>query len=128
MSATSEQIDAVVEELWAGVVSQQEAYRSATGAYYQLLWTHVSPPSSSKAPDNLASRPTDQAAFPISGLPETMRSRMRINTYGKPDGWVMVLEYADEGVVFSRSIDCGHDASRSAAWQEMPTELQENQP
>ena len=50
MSQTTNQIDAVVDALWAGVVAQQDAYHSANGAYYQMLWTHSGPPSEPTAP------------------------------------------------------------------------------
>lgn len=116
MSATTDQIDSVVSALWAGVVAQQNAYHEATGGYYQKLWTHSEPPSTATAPDRLDDRPTDQPASPIQGLPATMRSRMRIDTYGKPDGWTMTLEASISGQVWTRFIDCGVDASRSQAW------------
>jgi hypothetical protein len=115
-----EQIDAAVVALWPGVVSQQESYLLAHGAYYQMLWTHSEPPSTLTAPDGLADRPTDQPASPIQGLPATMRSRMRIDTYGRPNGWTMVLQAVVDGEVWQRSIDCGVDLSRSSAWEVLP--------
>jgi hypothetical protein len=117
MSQTTNQIDAVASALWAGVVAQQEGYVAANAAYYQMLWTHSEPPSAATAPDNLDERPTDQPASPIQGLPATMRSRMRIDTYGKPDGWTMTLQASINGELWQRSIDCGTDPSRNAAWQ-----------
>ena len=116
MSQTTDQIDTVVDALWAGVVAQQGAYHAANGAYYQILWTHSEPPSTSTQPDSLGSRPTDQPASPIQGLPETMRSRMRIDTYGQPAGWTLTLEASIDGEVWQRSIDCGVDDSRSTPW------------
>lgn len=116
MSATTDQIDAVVAALWDGVVAQQETYRVLQGAYYQMLWTHSEPPSTSAAPDNLAERPTDQPASPIQGLPATMRSRMRIDTYGQPAGWTITLEAMADGELWTRSIDCGVDTSRNVEW------------
>lgn len=121
MSQTTDQIDAVVAALWPGVVAQQSGFYSATGAYYQMLWTHDEPPLTATAPDTLADRPTDQPATPIQGLPATMRSRMRIDTYGKPDGWTMTLEASIDGEVWTRSIDCGIDPSRSVAWHAQET-------
>jgi hypothetical protein len=120
MSQTTDQIDAVSSALWAGVVAQQAVYHAANGAYYQMLWTHSEPPAAATAPDSLSDRPTDQAASPIQGLPATMRSRMRIDTYGKPDGWTMTLEAKIDGNVWTRSIDCGSDPSRNAAWAVLP--------
>jgi len=120
MSQTTDQIDAVSSALWAGVVAQQDGYFAANGAYYQMLWTHSEPPSVATAPDSLADRPTDQPASPIQGLPATMRSRMRIDTYGKPDGWTVTLQASIDGEVWQRSIDCGTDASRNAAWAVTP--------
>jgi hypothetical protein len=117
MSVTSDQIDAVVAALWAGVVAQQNAYHAANGAYYQMLWTHSGPPSAATAPDRLGDRPTDQPASPIQGLPATMRSRMKIDTYGKPDGWTMTLQAIIDGGLWERSIDSGTDPSRSSDWQ-----------
>ena len=120
MNATTDQIDAVVSALWPGVVAQQNAYYVTHGEYYQLLWTHSEPPSQSTPPDSLDERPTDQPASPIQGLPATMRSRMRIDTYGKPDGWTMTIEASIDGEVWRRSIDCGVDPSRSFPWALMP--------
>lgn len=121
MSATTDQIDATVSALWPGVVAQQDAYHATHGAYYQLLWTHAEPPSEATAPDSLADRPTDQPASPIQGLPATMRSRMRIDTYGQPAGWTMTLEAIIDGALWSRSVDCGVDPSRNANWREVET-------
>jgi hypothetical protein len=120
MSQTTDQIDAVSSALWAGVVAQQDGYHAANGAYYQMLWTHSEPPAAATAPDSLGDRPTDQPASPIQGLPATMRSRMRIDTYGKPDGWTVTLQASIDGQVWQRSIDCGTDASRNAAWAMLP--------
>ena len=116
MSQTTDQIDAVLVALWPGVVAQQDSYCAANGAYYQMLWTHSGPPSAATAPDRLGDRPTDQPASPIQGLPATMRSRMRIDTYGKPDGWTLTLQAIIDGVTWIRCIDCGVDASRNASW------------
>lgn len=120
MSQTTDQIDATVSALWPGVVAQQAAYHAASGCYYQMLWTHAEPPSAATAPDAANARPTDQPASPIQGLPETMRSRMRIDTYGKPDGWTMTLQASIDGQIWQRSIDCGVDSSRSSDWQVLP--------
>ena len=120
MSQTTNQIDATVAALWAGVVAQQDGYYDANGAYYQMLWTHSDPPSVATAPDRLDDRPTDQPASPIQGLPATMRSRMRIDTYGKPDGWTMTLQASIDGELWQRSIDCGSDPSRSNDWEICP--------
>jgi hypothetical protein len=117
MSQTTDQIDAVVSALWAGVVAQQAAYHAANKAYYQMLWTHSEPPSAATTPDNLGSGPTDQPASPIQGLPATMRSRMRIDTYGKPDGWTLTLQATIDGELWERSIDSGTDPSRSSDWR-----------
>jgi hypothetical protein len=120
MSQITDQIDAVVDALWPGVVAQQAGYHAANGAYYQMLWTHSEPPSTSTQPDSLGSRPTDQPASPIQGLPATMRSRMKIDTYGKPDGWTLTLEAQIDGVLWQRSIDCGADPTRSKEWAQEP--------
>lgn len=120
MSATTDQIDAAVSALWPGVVAQQAAYHAEHGGFYQMLWTHSEPPAAATAPDSLGERPTDQPASPIQGLPSTMRSRMRIDTYGQPSGWTMTLEASISGQVWTRSIDCGVDESRSQAWAVLP--------
>jgi hypothetical protein len=120
MSLTTNQIDATVAALWPGVVAQQDGYYAANGAYYQMLWTHSEPPSEPTAPDSLEDRPTDQPASPIQGLPATMRSRMRIDTYGKPDGWTVTLQASIDGELWQRSIDWGADPSRNAAWAVTP--------
>lgn len=120
MSQITDQIDAVASALWPGVVAQQDGYYAASGAYYQMLWTHSEPPAAATAPDSLDDRPTDQPASPIHGLPATMRSRMRIDTYGKPAGWTMTLEAVIDGDLWTRSIDCGVDESRSQEWAVIP--------
>jgi len=120
MSQATDQIDAVASALWAGVVAQQDGYYAANGAYYQMLWTHSEPPAAATAPDSLDDRPTDQPASPIQGLPATMRSRMRIDTYGKPDGWTVTLQASIDGELWQRSTDCGTDPSRNAAWAVLP--------
>jgi hypothetical protein len=120
MSQTTDQIDAVASALFSGVVAQQAAYHSTHGAYYQMLWTHSEPPAAATAPDSVQQRPTDQPASPIQGLPAVMRSRMRIDTYGKPDGWTIALEAVIDGEVWQRSIDCGVDPSRSSDWAALP--------
>lgn len=120
MSATTDQIDAVVAALWNGVMAQQRAYHAAHGAYYQMLWTHREPPAAMEAADNIAERPTDQPASPIQGLPAAMRSRMRIDTYGQPAGWTMTLEAMIGRSVWTRSIDCGVDDTRSVNWTMIP--------
>lgn len=120
MSQTTDQTDAVVSGLWPEVVAQQQDYYDAHGGYYQMLWTHTQPPSAATAADNMAARPTDQPASEIKGLPETMRSRMRIDTYGKPDGWTMTLQAVIDGQLWQRSVDCGSDQSRASAWHVVP--------
>jgi len=117
MSQTTDQIDAVLAALWPGVVAQQDAYCAANGAYYQMLWTHSGPPFAATAPDRLGDRPTDQPVSPIQGLPAAMRSRMKIDTYGKPDGWTLTLQATIDGELWERSIDSGTDQSRSSDWQ-----------
>jgi hypothetical protein len=116
MSQATGQIDAVFAALWPGVVAQQAGYYAANQAYYQMLWTHSEPPASATAPDNLTARPTDQPASPIQGLPATMRSRMRIDTYGKPDGWTVTMQSMIGGELWERCIDSGVDARRSRPW------------
>jgi hypothetical protein len=117
MSQTTDQIDAVLASLWPGVVAQQEAYRAANGGYYQMLWTHSNAPAAASQPDNLTARPTDQPASPMQGLPQSMRSRMRINTYGQPDGWTITLQAIIDGELWERAIDSGTDPSRSSDWR-----------
>jgi hypothetical protein len=120
MSVT-EQIDATLAALLPSVTAQQEAYFADHGVYYQMLWTHTSPPTGLTAPDNLSAVPVGQAPAPVAGLPATMRSRMRIDTYGKPDGWTMTLQASIDGEVWQRSIDCGVNTSRSTAWAVPPS-------
>lgn len=120
MNQTTDQIDAVASTLWPGMVAQQAGFYAAYAGYYQMLWTHANPPAAATAPDSLDDRPTDQPVSPIQGLPATMRSRMRIDTYGKPDGWTVTLQASIDGEVWQRSVDCGVDPSRSAAWLVLP--------
>lgn len=116
MSEATDTIDAAVAQLWPYVVAQQEAYRAEHGCYYQMLWTHSFVPAEYVAPDNLTARPTDQPSHPISNLPQTMRSRFKIDTYGQPHGWVMTLETSENGETVERAIDCGADPSRTHGW------------
>jgi hypothetical protein len=111
------QIDATLAALLPAVAHQQDGYFATHGVYYQMLWTHKEPPTQPASPDNLAALPIGQAAGTVVGLPGLMRSRMRIDTYGKPDGWTMTLQASIDGEVWQRSIDCGTDQSRSSDWQ-----------
>ena len=117
------QIDATLAALLPAVAQQQDGYFATNGVYYQMLWTHAEPPTEPAAPDNLSALPVGQIPAPVLGLPATMRSRMRIDTYGKPDGWTMTLQAEIDGEVWQRSVDCGTDPSRNAAWAVvLPTE------
>jgi hypothetical protein len=116
MSNDIQQIDGTLSMLWPSVVAQQDAYFAMSGCYYQMLWTHSAAPSGMASADNVDARPTDQAAFSIEGLPALMRSRFKIDTYGQPAGWTMTLEAVIDGVLWSRSVDCGVDDSRSTEW------------
>lgn len=110
------QIDATLAALLPAVAQQQDGYFATHGVYYQMLWTHAQPPTEPAAPDNLAALPIGQAAGTVAGLPGLMRSRMKIDTYGKPDGWTLTLQASIDGEVWQRSVDCGVNPSRSAAW------------
>lgn len=110
------QIDATLAGLLPAVAQQQDGYFATHGVYYQMLWTHSELPTEPAAPDNLSALPIGQTAGTVAGLPGLMRSRMRIDTYGKPDGWTMTLQASIDGKVWQRSIDCGVNPSRSAAW------------
>lgn len=116
MSALS-QIDATLAALLPVVHQQQDAYLAEHGVYYQMLWTHSEPPSQPTAPDNLAALPVGQDPATVSGLPALMRSRIRIDTYGQPDGWLMTLEASVDGVVWRKSVDCGVKPEWSGEWQ-----------
>jgi hypothetical protein len=109
-------IDATLAALLPAVAQQQGVYFATHGVYYQMLWTHKEPPTQPAPPDNLTALPIGQAAGTVAGLPGLMRSRMRIDTYGKPDGWTMTLQASVNGEVWQRSIDCGVNSIRSTAW------------
>jgi len=115
MSALS-QIDATLVALLPVVHQQQNAYLDGHGVHYQMLWTHSVAPSQPTAPDNLAALPVGQDPATVSGLPALMRSRMRIDTYGKPDGWIMTLEASVDGTVWRKQIDCGVRPEWSGEW------------
>lgn len=110
------QIDATLAALLPAVAQQQDGYFATNGVYYQMLWTHAEPPIELTAPDNLSAVPVGQAPAPVAGLPATMRSRMRIDTYGKPDGWMMTLEASVDGTVWRKQIDCGVRPEWSGEW------------
>ena len=119
MSVT-DQIESTMSALLPAVAQQQAGYFAAHGVYYQMLWTHTEPPAAPAAPDNLAALPVGQAAGTVAGLPALMRSRMRIDTYGKPDGWTITLQASIDGVLWQRSVDCGVAPSRSSNWAVLP--------
>tara|TARA_Y100001963_G_C6716846_1_gene417072 strand:- start:593 stop:1006 length:414 start_codon:yes stop_codon:yes gene_type:complete len=95
-------IDARFAQYEAIIKATQKAYFSDNGRYWQGLWTHSSTPSSESAPDSLSDSPTDQeaswldmlSAYPGISFPETMLSRMRIDTYedSSGHGYVVILE------------------------------------
>lgn len=116
MSATTDQISAAMSSLWPLVQRQQETYLSANGCYYQLLWTHATPPTAPTPPDNLDKTPTYEQPADVVGLPAVMRSRIRIDTYGKPDGWTLTMQAIIEGELWECCVDCGVDSSRSRPW------------
>jgi len=42
---------------------------------------------------------------------------VKIDTYGKPDGWTMTLQATIDGGLWERAIDNGTDPSRSSDWR-----------
>lgn len=95
-------IDVRFAQYEAIIKTTQKAYFSDNGRYWQGLWTHSSTPSSESAPDSLSESPTDQevswldmlSAYPGISFPETMLSRMSIDTYedSSGHGYVVILE------------------------------------
>lgn len=118
MSVLSD-IDQTLSMLLPVVQQQQAAYFADHGVYYQMMWTHSDPPSDYAPPDNLAQVPIGQTPAVVLGLPDTMRSRVRIDTYGKPDGWTLTLQTQFDGAVWQRAVDCGVKQVRSADWQQV---------
>ena len=116
MTATTDQISAAMSALWPLVRQQQDAYLAENGCYYQLLWTHEEPPAAPEAPDNLDETPTYEQPAEIVGLPHVMRSRIRIDTYGKPDGWTLTMQAIIGGDLWECCVDCGVDTNRSRPW------------
>lgn len=116
MSTTTDQISAAMSSLWPLVRQQQDEYLAENGCYYQLLWTHETPPAVPVPPDNLDETPTYEQPADVVGLPPVMRSRIRIDTYGKPDGWTLTMQAMIDGQLWECRIDCGVDAGRSRPW------------
>ena len=95
-------IDTRFVQYEAVIKATQKAYLNDNGKYWQGLWTHSDTPSSESAPDSLSDSPTDQevswldmlSAYPNISFPETMLSRMRIDTYedSSGHGYVVILE------------------------------------
>ena len=107
----------------------QKAYFNTNGRYWQGLWTHSQTPSSESAPDSLSSSPTDQDTSwlnmletnPAVSFPETMLSRMRIDTYENASGhgYVVVLERDVGSDTWAKMINMKGNKTLSDDWQKL---------
>ena len=120
-----EAIDARLEQALPLITSIQENYKAEHGVYAQGLFTHSSTPEENEevSPDSLSEKPTDQDAAWLDLapglLPESMLSRMKIDTYSGPDGhgYVVVLEKKIGSTVYVKKHNFGPQSRRSHGWQ-----------
>ena len=107
----------------------QEVYFNANGRYWQGLWTHSQTPSSESAPDSLSGSPTDQntnwldmiETNPAISFPETMLSRMKIDTYenASSHGYIVVLERDVGSDTWRKMINMKGSKTLSDDWQKL---------
>lgn len=108
---------------WLPTIAQaQAAYLAAHGRYAQALpLTTQTPADGAEVPvDNAEAAPTDQPQSWLDlapDLPETVMSRVWIDTYEGPQGagYVVCAELIIEGVTYLRRIDPGPE-SRGHGW------------
>jgi hypothetical protein len=130
LSEIRQRVDDWLAGRWPTLVGRQEAYFANQGRYFQGFWTHTSTPAdgADAAADNLAMRPSDQAArWPdLLTLPDLLPCALRIDVYEHPSGhgWVATLRVQVAGTVYERRGQVGPETWRSAGWREV-VELQE---
>jgi hypothetical protein len=109
------------------ITAQQDGFRGLAGDFFQGLPTHSEPPADGAqvAPDRLSDHPTDQpvAWTAFKGLPETMMSSLRCDTYDGPAGagYVLTLEVEIAGVLWRKSFNFGPEEWRAAGWAQSMT-------
>ena len=111
------------------IKATQEAYFSQNGRYWQGLWTHSSTPNSETAPDSLNDSPTDQqvswldmlSSNPSVSFPETMLSRMKIDTYQDTSGhgYVVILERDVSSETWRKTINMKGNKTVSDEWRKV---------
>jgi len=127
MSTLTESIDAEIESKWRALLTATQANHLAqNGTYAQTLWSHAAAPEDGAKvlPDTLADKPSDQAAgwVDLADISATlMTARGRVDTYNGPDGngFVLVVQVREAGVLMQRSINFGPLTDRDQAWSEV---------
>ena len=117
-------IDARIGASMETINSIQEGYRNDNGRYAQAMFTHSEAPEdeNESSPDQLESHPTDQvsswADLAQGVMPDTMLSRMKIDSYDGPrgQGYVIFLEKKINGQLYVKSINVGPEEERSKDW------------
>ena len=110
-------IDGMIADLWPNLAAAQDAHHAAHGVYFQCLWTHEAAPDTDAAPDLQGITPAGQAEVPTDWLPQLIRARLSVDTYGQPDGWTLTAQAIVDGQTVLRRCDCGIDGTRSCEWQ-----------
>ena len=107
------------------IISQkQENYYKQNQRYAQALFTHSSPPidENMDSPDQLGLKPTDrdETWSDLAGeiIPDTMLSRVRIDTYYSKEGhgYVVVLEKIINGELYRKGHNVGPESYKSYDW------------
>lgn len=125
LAATEEMIITHIKELG----DFQEAYKSARGRYFQMLWTHTAVPDGTKltVSDSLTLAPayqTDlktQDVLTVLKLDTSLPCRLRIDQYEGPEGlgYVFTAECNTGKQTLQRSFNFGPESYRDVAWVEV---------
>jgi hypothetical protein len=123
-------LDVVIDNHLPRFATWQQSYVGSHGRYFQSLWSHTSEidEGASTAPDQLNSRPTDQAeTFGDMWVTGGVRIglgrlgwRFRLDIFDGPcgQGYVVVIETMRLSVVYTRSIVIG--GGQCESWREEP--------
>ena len=125
------QIDSGFESYKSLIVDAQSLYFKNYGKYWQGLWTHTDRPMGGpEPPNNLHSKPTDEvknweevlSSYEEIEFPETMLSRMRIDTYIDMEGhgYIIYLETETNTDIWQRSFNIRQDKVTDGQWASIP--------
>lgn len=121
--AELEYIDAQIAIFLPKLDSFEYQYFTQTGAYWQALQSHDTPPEGVALPDDLNKIPTDgdvslAVMWDYAALPEQIGWSWRVDTYSGTDGagYVLNISTTIEGVQWFMSINRGPEQWRGADW------------